>query len=94
MSLVSLRSRDLTDAVEPVNTGHPLLWSKLYLTNKVVKVGEERCKDLLCARRSLVTSGGNDILGEVWVVLVVGGHCEGVDGCSMWEKGDGTQARQ
>jgi len=79
VSLVSLRGRDLTDAVEPVDTGHPFLWSELYLTNKLVKVSEERGKDLLGARSSLVTSGGNDILGEVWVVLAGAGHCEGCD---------------
>ena len=80
VSLVSLRGRDLTDAVEPVDTGHPLLWSKLYLADKLVEVSEKRGKDLLGARRSLVTSGGNDILGEVWVVLASARHCEGCEG--------------
>lgn len=79
VGLVSLRGRDLTNAVEPVDTGHPLLGSKLYLTNKVMEVGEERCKDLLGARRGLVTSGGNDILGEVRVVLSSAGHLEGCE---------------
>jgi len=69
VGLVSLGGRDLTNTVEPVDTGHPLLRGELYLTNKLMEVGEERCKDLLGARRSLVTSGGNDILGEVRVVL-------------------------
>lgn len=80
VGLVPLSGRDLTNAVEPVDTGHPLLRSKLYLTNKVMEVGEERCEDLLGARRGLVTSGGNDIFGEVRVVLSSAGHLEGCEG--------------
>jgi len=62
-------SGDLTDTVEPMDTGHPLIWSKLDLTYKVVEVSEERGEDLLGTRRGLVTSRGDDILGEVGVVL-------------------------
>lgn len=80
MSFVSRRCADLTDTVDPVDSCHPLIGLQLDLSDEVVEVSEERCKDLLCARGSIFTSGGNDILGEVGVVLVgVGRHNGG--GC-------------
>lgn len=67
----------LADGVDIVDTDDPLVLGELDLTAEVVQVLDEGGEDLSVAGLGLGAHEIDDMLGEVGVVLVVGGHCEG-----------------
>ena len=83
MGFVACRRRDLTNAVDPVRAGHPLIGLELYLADKVMQMCEEGGEDLLGAGRGILAGGANDILCELLVVLCVVGHCDGGGGGNL-----------
>jgi hypothetical protein len=90
MRLISGTCGSLADRVYESNTLEPLLISKLDLTNKVVKMCDERTHDEACSLWYIGTDGIDDCSCEVgietvlrlWTVLVlwcslsVWIHCE------------------
>ena len=75
----------LADLVEELDTLEPFFGSEVDLSGEVVQVANGRGEDLLEARAGVGTASVDDVLCEVWVVLVsgrrgggrvcLGGHC-------------------
>lgn len=68
----------LADLVEELHTLEPFFGGEVDLPGEVVQVANGGREDLLEARAGVGTAGVDDVLGEVWVVLVRGSRGGGV----------------
>jgi hypothetical protein len=91
---LALRLRPyLSRLIEELHTGQPLFRRKINLSCEVVEMPHRRAEDLLHARASVGSACINDMLGEVWVIVLrlchVFAKCQlGVDTTvSEWKSG-------
>ena len=73
---------DAANLVDELDTGHPLVDGELNLASEVVDVTDHGTKNLTVARSGVGAHAINDLLGEVRVESVRGGH---LDGLSRYE---------
>lgn len=67
---------DLTDSVDEVNGGHPLIDGELDLTGEVVEVADQSAHNLAVAGGGIGADAVDDGVGEVRVEAVLGCHFE------------------